>query len=136
MARIEWIKHRLENWALWKEREKRGGLGFATVSVLLANRVDQSRDSPLPVDETDAAATDLAVESLKLWRGHLYVTLHHSYIAGIGVRETARRMARAESTVKANLDQADHALSEWFSVKAEINAAKKKAMEAKRSFTT
>jgi DNA-directed RNA polymerase specialized sigma24 family protein len=136
MARIEWVKHRLDNWALWKEREKRGGLGFATVSVLLANRVDQSRDTPLPVDETDAQATDLAVESLKLGRGHLYVTLYHIYIDGIGVRETARRMARAESTVKANLDQADHALSEWFGAKAEMDAAKKKAMEQKRSFTT
>jgi hypothetical protein len=38
MARIEWVRQRLHNWALYKERESGGGLGFATQSVLLAER--------------------------------------------------------------------------------------------------
>lgn len=121
MARIDWIKHRLDNWALWKDRESRGGLGYATQSVLLAERVDRYREINIDstVDETDAALTNTAVESLRVSQEHLYWTLQHIYVAGVGVRETARRLARAESTIKANLDQADHALAKWFSDHAE-----------------
>jgi hypothetical protein len=136
MARIEWIKHRLENWALWKVRESSGGLGWSTQSVLLANVVDCSREIPLPVDEIDAEKTNQAVESLKLGRGHLYVTLQLIYIKGLGIRETGRQMARAESTVKANLDSADHALREWFNAKAESDEAQRRALTAKRSLST
>ena len=136
MARIEWIKARLENWALWKAREASGGLGYAKQSVLLADRVDRYREIPLPVDETDAATTDKAVESLKLGRGHLYVTLHLVYIKGIGIRETARQMGRAESTVKANLDHADHALRDWFQAKREADDARRRMLAQKKSFTT
>jgi hypothetical protein len=136
MARIEWIKHRLDNWALWKVRQASGGLGWATQSVLLANRVDESRDSPLPIDEIDAEKTNQAVESLKLGKGHLYVTLQFIYVKGIGVRETARQMSRAESTVKANLDSADHALRDWFNAKAEADDAQRRVLASKRSFTT
>lgn len=130
MARIDWVKHRLENWALWKEKESRGGLGYATRSVLLHEVVDNSREIDISstVDDIDAGLTNSAVESLREGRAHLYATLQFIYIGGIGVRETARRMSRAESTIKANLDQADHALSAWFADHAE---AKKK-----RSFTT
>jgi len=119
MARIEWVKHRLDNWALWKERENSGGLGYASRSVLLSEAVDRYREAFIPVVEVDAAVTNQAVESLRPARSHLYVTLQHIYIAGVGIKETARRMARAESTIKANLDQADHALSEWFGERAE-----------------
>lgn len=119
MARIEWVKHRLENWALWKDRENSGGLGYATRSVLLSEAVDRYREAVIPVDDVDAAVTNQAVESLRPTRSHLYITLQHIYVAGIGIKETARRMARAESTIKANLEQADHALSEWFGERAE-----------------
>ena len=136
MARIEWIKHRLDNWALWKAREAAGGLGWATQSVLLSDPVDRSRELVLPCDEIDAEKTNQAVESLRQDKGHLYQTLQYIYIAGIGIKETCRRMSRAESTVKANLDQADHALSAWFNAKAEIDAARRQALDAKRSFTT
>jgi len=128
MARIEWVKQRLENWALWKDRESRGGLGYATTSVLLSEAVDRYREVALPVDEVDASTTNIAVESLRAGRSHLYMTLQLIYIAGVGVRETSRRMARAESTIKANLDQADHALSQWFGERSE--------QREKKSFTT
>lgn len=136
MARIEWIKHKLDNWALWKVREACGGLGWATQSVLLANRVDESRDTPLPVDENEARQTDQAVESLKLGRGHLYMTLKHIYIDGIGIKATARQLGRAESTIKAQLDQADHALRDWFNAKAEADETFRRALTAKMSLST
>lgn len=138
MARIEYIKHRLDNWALWKARESSGGLGFASTSVLLADRVDRYREINInsTIDETDASLTDAAVESLKPTRQHLYDRLHLIYIAGVGIREAARRQQCAESTIKASLDQADHALAAWLSAKAEQDAAKRTAMNAKRSLST
>lgn len=135
MARIDWIKYRLDNWALWKVRESSGSLGWSTQSVLLANVVDCTRETPLPIDEIDAEKTNQAVESLRLGRGHLYMTLQLIYIKGLGIRDTARQMCRAESTVKANLDSADHALRDWFNAKAEADAAQRSALAAKRSFT-
>lgn len=119
MARIEWVKHRLNNWALWKDRESRCGLGYATQSVLLTEAVDRYREAQLPVDDVDAEVTNQAVESLRDGKQHLYMTLQFIYVKGIGIKMTARMMARAESTIKANLDSADHSLSEWFNARAE-----------------
>lgn len=119
MARIEWVKHRLNNWALWKDRESRGGLGYATRSVLLSEAVDRYREAQLPVDDVDAEVTNQAVESLRNGKQHLYTTLQCIYVQGIGIKGTARFMARAESTISANLDSADHAISEWFNARAE-----------------
>lgn len=121
MARIEWIKHRLDNWALWKERERGGSLGFATQSVLLSEPVDRYRETPMPVDETDATLTNAAVESLRPSRRQLYDRLYLIYIDGVGVREAARRQCCAESTIKASLEQADHALSAWFGARKSAN---------------
>lgn len=115
MARIEWVRLRLDNWALWKDREQSGALGWATQAAFLNGEPTGGyRESRVPVDDVDASLTNTAVESLKLTRGHLYETLHCIYPRGLGVRETARRMARAESTIKAQLEQADRALADWF----------------------
>ena len=127
MARIEWVKHRLDNWALWKDREGRGGLGYATQSVLLSEPGGGYRESIVPIDDIDASLTNTAVESLRPTKPHLYMTLQHIYVQGIGIKETCRRMARAESTIFANLDAADKALSEWFG---------ERAQKAKKSFPT
>ena len=68
MARIEWIKLRLQNWALWKDREAAGGLGFKSASAFLTELVDHDRyrESALPVDEVDAGLTNDAVETCEI----------------------------------------------------------------------
>ena len=136
MARIEYIKNRLNNWALWKVRQNAHGLGFAKQSVLLKEPNDGYRESRMPVDEVEAGQTDAAVESLRAGRSHLYLTLQLVYVQGIGHREAAKKMGRAESTIKANLDAADHALREYFNAKAEADQAKRAALTIKKSFTT
>ena len=73
------------------------------------------RECVIPVDEVDAGVTEQAVESLKVLRQHLYLTLQCVYVRGLGIKRTALMLARAESTIKANLEQADHALAQWFS---------------------
>ncbi|MDH6185494.1 hypothetical protein [Polaromonas sp. CG_23.6] len=124
MARIEWVKQRLHNWALYKERESGGGLGFATQSVLLAEPSSGYRESIIPIDDVDADLTDRAVQALRPVREHLYLTLCCIYLRDMGIKGTARHTCKAESTVHAHLDQADIALSAWFGERAE---AKKKS---------
>jgi hypothetical protein len=116
MARIEWVQQRLENWALWHEREGGGSLGFASQSSFLNEAAETSRyrESVVPVDDVDAGITNDAVESMKPERDHLYRTLHLVYLKGTGIKETARLLAKAESTVHAQLGQADAYLSQWF----------------------
>lgn len=116
MARIEWVKLRLNNWALWKAREAGNGLGFASTSSFLREAdTSRYRESIIPVDETDASVTNDAVESLKSNRAQLYECLQVHYVCGPGgIRATAKYLCCSESTVKSLLDQADIALSTWF----------------------
>lgn len=123
MARIEYIKYRLNNWALWRVRDAGGGLGFATSSVLLNEPVDGSREIGRTIDDNDAMVTDKAVESLRVGRQHLHRTLILIYIDGQGIKQAAALMMRAESTIKANLDAADHALSYWFRERSDLKSS-------------
>lgn len=121
MARIEWVKQRLNNWALWKAREAGGGLGFATQSVLLAERIDRYREVDISstIDSTDAALTNQGIEALKPDQVHLHSVLHCIYLQDTGIRGAAVRLGKAESTIKANLEQADRFLELWFRERAE-----------------
>lgn len=114
MARVEWVKLRLNNWALWKVREQSGGLGWASQSAFCNEPKGGYRESIVPVDDVDAELTNQAVESLKVPHAHLYTTLQCIYPHGIGIQATARQLFKVESTVKAYLDQADHYLAQWF----------------------
>lgn len=135
MARIEWVKHRLNNWALWKVRESSGGLGYSTQSVFLG---DGPSDAPaeawIPVDEIDASVTNDAVESLKLSRPKLYRVLQCIYPQGLGVNGTARECECSLSNVSALLDVADRVLSAWFQDHADRKQALREAI--RKSFTT
>ncbi len=137
MARIERIKRRLDNWAIWKERQNAGGLGYATQSILLSTWARGSYNGvAIPVFEEEASETDAAVQSLKLTRSHLYVVIECIYLRDLGIRATAQRMARAESTVKANLEQADQAIDAWLSDKAQEKARRADTKSSAGSFTT
>jgi DNA-directed RNA polymerase specialized sigma24 family protein len=123
MARLEWVKQRLENWALWKERGDRHGLGFPSQSAFMRESVDCSRSFEAAlmstVDEIEASKTDEAVESLLGSKPHLYRTLTLIYLHGMSIRQTAEEMFKAESTVKANLAHADHAIAAFLQAKRE-----------------
>ena len=121
MARIKHIQRRLENWAIWSSRGAGGARGFATRSVLASEVWSRGsyNNVPIPVFEEEAAETDKAVSALKLGKGHLFVTIDCIYLKDLGVRATAQRMQRAESTIKAQLEQADHFIDAWLQAKAE-----------------
>ena len=132
MARIKHIQRRLENWAIWSSRCAGGGRGFATKSVLASEVWSRGsyNNVPIPVFEEEAAETDKAVSALKLGKGHLFVTIDCIYLKDLGVRATAQRMQRAESTIKAQLEQADHAIAAWLDAKAEEQERRRVATEA------
>lgn len=121
MARIEWVKQRLENWALWKEREQRGGLGFYTSSAFTWQVVDTSgyRELLSTVDDVEAQKTDAAVQSLRPMHPQLLRTVELIYLEDRGIRQTAMLMCKAESTIKANLEKADAAIALFLRLKAQ-----------------
>lgn len=128
MARIEWVKLRLNNWALWKARQQGGGLGFAKQSVLLREDSDTRYcDNIIPMDEIDAGTTDLAVESLKLPRPRLYEVLHVYHAEGRGIKGSARAMDVSVAQISNLLGIADSELCKWFVDKAERDKAKRKS---------
>ena len=115
MARIEHIKQRLDNWALWRARMQSGGLGYHAVNILACDVWSRGsyNGSRIPHIDADAEKTEQAVQSLKLSRSHLHETLDCIYLRELGVAETARRMRRSPSTIHAQLGEADRAIDAW-----------------------
>ena len=57
MARIEWVKARLNNWALWRCQMAGNGLGFSSQSSFLNDAPGTEREARIPVDEIEASVT-------------------------------------------------------------------------------
>lgn len=136
MARIEWVKHRLENWAKWCKQSDSGALGYPTQSAFVRMGVPSGRSNgdAIPVHSIEASETDDAVKSLQYTQSHLFHALTLTYAKGLPRHMVAKRMCRAESTISKNLEDADHAIKRWLDDK---QAAKHKmASTAKSSFTT
>jgi hypothetical protein len=137
MARIEWVKQRLDNWALWHERMTGGGLGFASQSSFLKD-VDSSRyrEAWVPVDEVEAGVTDQGLASMKAVHEHLFDTVSAIYLADTGIKGAARRRLCSESTIHSHLSQADAYLARWFTerkrVQEEVRAARERTFAGRR----
>ena len=120
MARIEHIRLRLENWARWSAKRDSRSLGYPSQSAFARMRASSaSRDSHIPVSDLDACEIDDAVRSLQLTRSHLYLTLTLHYARGLPLHQVASRMGKATSTIKHNLQLADHAIDLWLQAKRE-----------------
>ncbi len=133
MARLKRIQHRLDNWAIWVSRGSGGALGFHTRSVLASDvwLRGSYNGMPIPVFDEEAERTHRAIQALKLSKSHLYVTLDCIYLKDLGIKGTAQRMRRAESTIKAQLEQADAAIAAW--LEAEADEAERKRVMAERA---
>ena len=137
MARIEYIKQRLNNWAMWRARRDNHGLGYATRNMLAnwmasAGEVSRyQRDLTIPVLHLEAEEIDEAVEALRLGKGHLHVTLMCVYIKDLGVTGTARQMRRQPSTVHAQLDQADRWIEAWLQAKHDAKEGQQQRMSSR-----
>lgn len=122
MARIERMKRRLDNWALWKSRMNSSGLGFHSVNILAVDVWSRNsyNGSSIPHFDQEAEETDKAVEAMKLGKGHLHVTLVAYYLQDLGVTEIARRMGKGPSTIHSHLDQADRFIDAWLQEQARL----------------
>lgn len=131
MARIEWVRHRLENWARWSQQSESGALGYPKQTAFARMAPSRGRnESSVPVADLEASETDDAVKSLQFTQSHLYLALSLTYAKGLPCYQVAKRMGRAESTVKRNLEDGDRAIARWLEDKQKIREA------AKRGFTS
>lgn len=114
MARIEWVRHRLERWAAWCSQQDAGALGYPKQSAFARLGGKGSRaEAVVPISSIEASETNDAVDSLKMTQSHLYLVLTLTYAQGLPRHLVAKRMGKAESTVRRNLEDADHAVSRW-----------------------
>lgn len=133
MARIEWVRHRLENWGRWLQQSESGALGFPSASPFARMGPSSGlRECTVPIISLDASEMDDAVKSLQLSQSHLYMVVTLTYAKGLPRDQVARRMSRAESTISSNLDAADRALARWLDDKA---ALKKASADSRRTGT-
>ena len=125
MARIDGIRIRLENWARWAARRDGAGLGYPSINILgRLSGAGSGWGSVMPIDVNQASETDDAIKSLHLKQSHLYLVITLHYGRGLTISRVAKEMCRAESTIKRNLEDADHALQAWLVAKAEARRPK------------
>jgi hypothetical protein len=120
MARIDWVRHRLEEWGRWCQQSESGALGFPSQSAFARMGPSSGRnEAAVPTIALQASETNEAVKSLQLTQSHLYQAVTLTYEKGLPRHLVAKRMCRAESTISANLDAADRAIARWFDDKRE-----------------
>mgnify|MGYP003582979911 CR=1 FL=1 len=134
MARIEWVKTRLDNWARWRCQMAGNGLGFSSQAAFLNDPPGGDRSAKIPTDEIEASITHEGVEALKATRPHVYQVLYCMYPFGLGVSGTCRRLECERANVHALLAVADRLLSVWFTERAAQQEATRAAI--KRSSAT
>jgi DNA-directed RNA polymerase specialized sigma24 family protein len=118
MARLEHIRHRLEEWADWSVRKEDGARGFPRRSMLLALPSSGYRETIIPIITSQAEETDRAVQALKMnGKGHLFKVIECVYLKGMTLGDVAMTMQRSRQGVMTLLYQADATLDallqEW-----------------------
>lgn len=128
MARIDWIEHRLLNWARSRLGAGGGSLGYAGVD--LSNPTpgvrDPYADAPIPINEVEADETDAAVQLLP---GELKATVLEVYLAPGGERDHLRRLVCAKSTMHARVGHAHRLLADHFLAKQDRQRAERERVE-------
>lgn len=124
MARIQWVAVKLNNWALWKDRESSGSLGFAGRSSFLREPGGGGyRDAQIPVFDEEASITDQAVQSLKTTRPMLHETIVVVYLGSeyekLTLRGAADRLGIGERALHTRLEECDRAIARWLEERAE-----------------
>lgn len=123
MARHEWVRERLDNWAMWLERSERGALGYPRQSTIARYMPTGGGDGAhVPVDEVQARATHDAVQGLRFGAPRLYLVVYLRWVGDprkaakerggpLGVEASALALCVAASTMYALQAQALDALA-------------------------
>lgn len=131
MARIEYIEHRLRNWARWVCMLGTSSGSLASVD-LTQERVDKSSggydaNTVVPIDDAEATQTQKAVSSLV---DELRRTVEVVYVETSSAGKAARKLQVAEATVHARVERAHYRLQEWFSAHDEAARRERERVEA------
>lgn len=128
MARIEWIEHRLQNWARWKLCQGAGALGYASVNLADADAGrDGYAEARVPVSDVEAAETEQAIQHLN--PPGLALTVREVYLGRGGIKDKARRLCCAEATVHARVDQAHRQMQAWLADRQRQRDAERRRVE-------
>lgn len=129
MARIDWIEHRLLNWARWRARSGRGALGYARVQLGVQAVVtrDPYADAPIPINDIEAGATDDAVQRLP---SELKATVIEHYTGPGGELDHLRVLCCAKATMYARIERAHRLLADHFTAQKDRAAAERQRVEA------
>lgn len=119
MAKHEWVRTGLDNWARWLEQSQRGQLGFPRQAALarLMPSSTCSDSMHVPVDDLAARRLHEAIESMRFSKPQLWLVIHLQWVGDVrqpkgerggplSISETARAMNKAASTVYAYTAQA------------------------------
>ena len=133
MARITWIKQKLDAWASWARSKDSGILGYPKQSAFLRMAVSgATAGAAVPLDSLDAGITEQAVQSLRFSHPHVWLTIKTHYVEDLEIRRCAKKLSVAESTIKARLDAGDALLAAWFSARAEVQQKMREQTSAHR----
>lgn len=129
MARIDWIEHRLLNWARWRLGAGGGRLGYAGVDM--SNPTPGIRDpyseAPIPINDIEASETDQAVQLLP---GELRATVIECYTGRGGEADHLRILVCAKATMHARIDRAHRLLADHFTALKDRQAVERERVEA------
>lgn len=128
MARIDWIEHRLLNWARWKLGANGGGLGYARVNFMaLDGSRDTSAEPRIPINDVEASDTDTAVQRLP---GELRATVLEVYTGRGGEADHLRRLHCAKATMHARIGRAHKLLCDHFTAIKERQDTERRRVES------
>lgn len=112
MARIEWVHHRLERWALWAA----GGQGKGCHPMWRSAESGTAgvrREALVPINSLEASADD---EAIKRLRDPLRETVQMYYLHDSSYTQGKLRISRA--TLASRIDQAHaHLAADWLKPK-------------------
>lgn len=130
MARIDWVEHRLQNWARWMLTRGGGVLGYASVDLQAAGNGgsrEPYESAPVPISDMEASDTDQAVQLLP---GELRMTVIEVYTGKGGLADKIRRLCCGESTVHARIGRAHRLLADHWTARKDRQAAERQRVES------
>lgn len=126
MAKIDWIDHRLNNWARWKLAAGSGSMAGVDLEQAGMPR-DPYADAPIPISDCEASDTDAAV--MLLHPGELKITVIEYYLGAGGLRHKLARLCCTEPTMYARIGRAHRMLADHFTARQEKATAERSRVE-------
>lgn len=129
MARIEWIEHRLLNWARWRLMNGMGPLGYASVDLSdpTPTQRDPYAEAPVPTNAIEAAETGDGIKALE---DDLRRTVVAWYLRRDGLAGALRDLGIGERALHQRIERAHRRLADWINERQERGRAERERVQA------